>query len=70
MDGMTMNRWQSALAVAVVVMMFLCLAVWAGVRGCDEPVVDDDDSATDDDVFDELDQEFSGEDEAYQPGVL
>jgi hypothetical protein len=83
---MILTRWQATLSVILVTMMLLCLAVWAGVRGCDPPVADDDDcaagdddSATDDDdcaaaaiaaELRELDAEFSDPDETYQPGVL
>jgi hypothetical protein len=66
---MILTRWQATLSVVLVAMLLLCLAVWAGVRGCDPPTDDDDDSA-DDDVFEELDAEFSDPDETYSPGVL
>jgi len=66
---MIMTRWMYVLAVTLVAMGLVCLVAMAVARGCDVPA-DDDDSATTEDVFEELDQEFSDPDESYQPGVL
>jgi hypothetical protein len=63
------NRWRGLFYGSLVVMAIVIFTVFAGMRTCSP--VDDDDSTEDIAAeFDELDAEFSDEDETYNPGVL
>lgn len=67
---MILNRWQSVMAISVLVMLLLCLAVWAGVRGCDVPSDDDDSAEAWREEIREVEAEFDNMDARPDPGVL
>lgn len=65
-----MNRWQTILAIVLLVMGSLCLMVYAAIKSTPDPVDDDDSAAAIRSEMDELDEIFGDEDARPNPGVL